>query len=200
MWMIILVVTYALIPNLAAFMLGYGGMDKDVSTLFQVFIGSLLLLVMYDIYVFVVCLWHAAHKTIHRFLTRFITISAMLLYLVLVAPRLSPWFGRLGADTRLRVAGGDVFCSRLFDDVDRLLSEAETQHTSCLYIEKHNLPESFRQLGAMSAKVYTGSKAQVVLETSGRPYRTRWILVPSGSEATITRPQVKVRPRIYRRY
>lgn len=200
MWKTILVLGYVLVPHLAVFMLGYGGRESVVSTLFQVFIGSLACLIVYDVYLLVLCVRHAVHKTKQRVLKRFIAVTAILLYSALLAPRLSPLFGRLGAETRLQLCGGELFCSRLLDDVVRLVSEAEAHDGSYLFIERHNMPESFLQLGVLSAHVQAGENAQVIVVTSGRPYGTQWILVPPGGNATVAPPAVKVRPGIYRRY
>lgn len=200
MWKSILVAAYMLIPSLTIYLRGFGGMEKDASTVFQAFTASLLLLAIYGVYLLVACVRDAARKTKQRFLKRFIAVSAILLYFALLAPRLSPWFGRLGADTKLHVCGGELFCTQLLDDASRLVSEVETRDDSYLYIEKQNLPESFLQLGALSARVQAGDNAQVILDTSGRPYRTQWILIPPGGNATVAPPAVMVRPGIYRRY
>lgn len=189
---LVLLCAYVLVPSASVFLLGFGGFDRFVSVLFQVFILSLILLFLHGTVLIVRCIRARTRSERAPPLRRLAVLGVMFLSLALLALVFPRHLRQLGATSRLYLKGYE-FRYELLSDVEKLTS---THADGVTFYSHEQMLESFRQLGGESVRVQGGVHAHVNIQTGGRPYGTGWIIVPSGSlhEAS----EIRVTEGIYR--
>lgn len=188
-----LLVVYVASPAVAVFFLGYGGFERLVGIFFQLFILSLVVLLLYDGYLLVRCIRAGIHREVSPSLLRFVLITCVFLIFASLAPVLSKPLRRCGAATRLNALGGESFRAQLLGDASILMASTGNE---VAFLPYEQMPESFRRIDGVSARVQSGAYAQVNIQTSGRPYATGWILLPEEASHLVN--EVKVADSIYR--
>ncbi len=179
-------------PAWAPYLLGFGGHERLVITgLLFVFVVLLVSTGLFAVSLFrlissLIC--RRPCKGIGRLLLAFATIC-----LVVVLPQLIAVNARkLGALNRLQRAGGEAVYGRMMDAANSVLIHSSSEDAA-----PTEIPQIFALLGVKYVNTHAGSPAFVNAVTSGRPFRTGWLLYPNLDEPTVTKG-VKVHPGIYR--
>lgn len=191
----VLLLGYLTLPCIVVFLSGFGGFELQVEWFFQVFVLSLIALVIYDIVLIVRCLRALVCKRKSPSCIRCVVITGALVWFFISPQFLARPLRKYGAALRLEMLGGSKFCDQLLSEAHQLIAAADEEVTS---ISREALPQCIQRLGGRFAIIQARHPVQVVIRTSGRPESHGWILVPRGSKALPPSNAVEVVPNIYR--
>jgi hypothetical protein len=179
-------------PVWGPYLLGLGGHERLVMMGMQfVFVimvatGGVFVLSLFRLVASLI--GHRPCKCIGRLFFAFVVIclSVVLPQFVAVNSR------RLGAAHGLKRAGGDVAYAQLMDAARFLLSQSARE-----VVAPRENPQIFKRMGVKHITTHEESPAFIDAATSGRPFRTGWLIYPNVDAPPATKG-VKVRPGLYR--
>ena len=182
-------------PAGVAFLLGYGGVDKVVSLFSQIFVLNLVILFIYELVLGIRLLSFFLSKRVVPQNPNFVLIAGVFILLIVLPPISAKAFRRYGALARLKFINDKNLCDSLLRDATSLYAKTGDD---VVFVDGEQLPESFRLLGAESARVQGGTNPLVDISTSGRPYNTGWLVTPSKSSGNMPPNAIKIKDHIYR--
>jgi hypothetical protein len=102
-----------------------------------------------------------------------------------------------GACARIATLGGERFVHTLQEDAQAMVDQVRLDHSG--HFDSSDLPPSFVSLGVKYAQVQTpNGKNRVDATTSGRPFRTGWIIVSAGENDPSGPTTVQIADNVYR--
>jgi len=185
---------YLAFPFLVNAVNGSGINTVYVFNAFLLYILSSALLLVYWLRL----VWRACFGGVEAFSENKAAIVVMAIMFIVgwgVSPIVAKSVRRSGALIRLNSFGGDAFCDRLLSDAALLAQKAGGDSK---LIPKESLPDSFRQLGGISARVSGSSNWTVEIVTSGRPINSGWILTQNSGIGRERTSNIETKDRIFR--
>lgn len=189
------VLAYTVLCAVCLIFLGFGHSEAVARAILGLFPIAMFAVLAYSLWILIRCIYAAMIYRARAEWNHGIMLLAVFVLCLLGDYLFRPTLYRIGAEMRMHSSGGDSFRAALLADSANLIALSPHQ---VMFIGEDALPDTFRQLGAEYARVEVGDKPFVRLHTSGRSFKSGWILAPEGGLLDVAKGAVMVEDNVYR--